>query len=541
MGTVFEAIDEFRLDLPNSGQRIALKALHSAVTQREDLLSELQTEFQHLQSLSHPNIVRVHEFDRDAGVAFFTMELLTGALLSRVLSARGDTALPRPDALAIIRDIGAALAHAHSRGLVHGDVNPQNIFITNEGDLRILDFGASHQLPQALADPQTAASQRVPVATRGYASCELLEGQRPDARDDVFAFACVAYLLLSGRHPFPDRTALEARIRRVRARRPRGLTRRQWGVLQEGLRWDRSRRPSAIQEWLNRFGLQDAAPHLPALRELVKVPPPKSRLGLSTALAVVVVAVLAVGGFWLASNYESLLHSVSEWRTPAPQVPQAAAPELPSNPAPALQPSTASSVPGAAPPSSTLAHPRSPSQQISASQQTSPSRPLSPSQPASLAPAPAVPPPASSQSASASQVKPKYPVAAPQPPDASARPATPVSSRIELASDSVDVAATDKIAHVTVRRKGSSRGVASFTWWTESGTAKPGLDFVPVTSHVETIGDGQSAVSLDVSLSDAPRSRAKSFYVVIDHAESGPALGARTLTMVTMQPTESAP
>src|ERR1700686_669080 len=105
MGTVFEAIDEYRLDLPTSGQRIAIKVLHTEVTHREELLADLQREFQHLQLLSHPNIVRVHEFDRDGENAFFTMELLNGALLSRVLDARNAVALPRPYALAIMREV----------------------------------------------------------------------------------------------------------------------------------------------------------------------------------------------------------------------------------------------------------------------------------------------------------------------------------------------------------------------------------------------------------------------------------------------------
>src|SRR5579863_2481586 len=131
MGTVFDALDEYRLDMPSSGKRIAIKVLHTAVTQRDELLAELQREFQHLQSLSHPNIVRVHEFDRDDDNAFFTMEPLIGALLSQVIGARNAVALPRPYALAIMRDVGAAVAHAHLRGVVHGDINPQNIFITN--------------------------------------------------------------------------------------------------------------------------------------------------------------------------------------------------------------------------------------------------------------------------------------------------------------------------------------------------------------------------------------------------------------------------
>src|SRR5882762_4659393 len=117
MGTVFDAIDEYRVDRPSSGKRIAIKVLHTAVTQRDELLAELQSEFQHLQLLSHPNIVRVHEFDRDGDNTFFTMEPLIGALLSQVIGARNAVALPRPIALAMMRDIGAALAHAHSRGI----------------------------------------------------------------------------------------------------------------------------------------------------------------------------------------------------------------------------------------------------------------------------------------------------------------------------------------------------------------------------------------------------------------------------------------
>jgi hypothetical protein len=88
-----------------------------------------------------------------------------------------------------------------------------------------------------------------------------------------------------------------------------------------------------------------------------------------------------------------------------------------------------------------------------------------------------------------------------------------------------------------VRRKGSLHGDANFTWWTESGTAKPGRDFTPVIPREEHIADGSSSISLDVPVSGTARTQPKSFYVVIDRTESGgAALGARTLTMVTLQP-----
>ena len=79
LGTLYEALDEHRLDLPGSDRRIALKRLSAAVTQRPAALEELQRDFQYLQSLTHPGIVRVFDFDRAGDTTFYTMELLEGA------------------------------------------------------------------------------------------------------------------------------------------------------------------------------------------------------------------------------------------------------------------------------------------------------------------------------------------------------------------------------------------------------------------------------------------------------------------------------
>lgn len=496
MGTVFEAADEYRLDLLPTGQRIAIKVLHSAVAEREELLCELQREFQHLQSLSHPHIVRVHEFDRDGDAAFFTMELLSGALLSGVLNARNLVALPRAQALAVIRDVGAALSHAHSRGVVHGDVNPQNIFITEEGELRVLDFGAAHSMRRTGWNAENESPLNVPVATPGYASCQLLEGQRPDARDDVFAFACVVYLLLSGKHPFPGSTALEARSKRVRARRPNRLTGSQWRVLREGLNWDRARRPSDLHNWLDRLNLQGAALRLPLLSHLMTGAVQRSNRAWPAAAAALLLALLAAGGYWAATNHGSVATIVAGWHLPGssdntPTHLPSAVPE----PAPPPQPPAKSAPPAAA------------------------NETVAPSPPPAALPAGAAAPfggekPASAHAVNLGQV------------------------RIELAADTVDVLANEKSAHVTVQRRGNLRGAASFTWWTESGTAKPGVDFVPVMPHAQAIDAGSNGVTLDIPISNARRLAPKSFYVVIDQMEGGAALGSRTLTMVTIQPPE---
>jgi hypothetical protein len=107
-----------------------------------------------------------------------------------------------------------------------------------------------------------------------------------------------------------------------------------------------------------------------------------------------------------------------------------------------------------------------------------------------------------------------------------------------MAADTVEVQASNVTALVVVRRKGNLHGDASFTWWTESGTAKPGRDFTPVIPRVDRIPDGSGSVSLSVPVSGTPRAQPKSFYVVIDRTDSSAALGAKTLTMVTLQPPE---
>ena len=520
MGTVFEATDEYRLALAAAGQRLALKVLHTAVTRREEVLIELQREFQHLQLLSHPNIVRVHEFDRDGDIAFFTMELLNGAPLSGVLSVRNATALPRPYAFAIMRDVGAAISYAHSHGVVHGDINPQNIFVTNDGDLRVLDFGASNKLLRGrwLPDNESADPDPGPVATPGYASCQLLEGQKPDARDDLFAFACVAYVLLSGRHPFPNRTALEARAQRLRPRCPPGLGAAQWRVLREGLRWERDRRPSDVQKWLRRFNLAGAAARLPALPVLVNAPPPRGSLGLLATAAVTLLALLVAGGLWAMTDYESFQSHVAGWRGGVRSALETAGTAA----SPASQPAV---TPPAPPQTARVAAAPPPVNRAAPAPRPAPS--AAPIVAPSAAPI-AAPPPAS---ASAHTAAPARVV----PGEAVARAANG-PMRIEMAADTVDLQPGETTANVVVHRKGNLSGETSFTWWTESGTAKPGRDFAAAVPRVEHFEDGSKSVILNIPVSAAPRSQPKSFYVVIDRTDTGAALGERNLTMVTLQP-----
>ena len=287
-----------------AAKKLAIKVPHTAVTKHAELLTQLRREFQHLQLLSHPNIVRVFEFDRDGAVVFFTMELLNGPLLSRVLQVRKLVPLERAQALAIVRDVGAAVVYAHSRGVVHGSINPQNIFIAIPGEVRVLDFGAAHRSNSRSSTPDHEMT--MPFATSAYASCQVLEGEPADTRDDVFALACIAYLLLSGEHPFSKKTAIEARQAKLSPRRPPNLTSRQWHALRAGLRWKREDRPADVQEWLDRFDLRGAAKRLAPIADLLEPPPRKVAKSVFPMAAIAGIIVLLAGAFWLVSNRSAL-------------------------------------------------------------------------------------------------------------------------------------------------------------------------------------------------------------------------------------------
>ena len=541
MGTVFQVLDEFRLEAPGS-QRLAVKVLHPAVAKRAELLADLRREFQSLQLLSHPNIIRVFDFDRDGALVFFTMELLTGAPLSRILQARRLIPLERPQALGVIRDIGTAVSYAHRRGVVHGDLNLQNVFITGAGEVRVMGFGASYKTRQISQTPDVEMT--LPFSKSTFASCQVLEGERADARDDMYSLGCLAYLLLSGVQPFPKRTAIEARDAKLRLRRPANVSRRQWQALRSALRWEREDRPADVLQWLSDLEL-GAARKLPPFNDLLEPPAAKESKSWLAAGVVAGIAALLFAVYWLVSHRNMLpsIDSTASIRAPANPAPQSAdiAPPPVSSTPTTISPPAAKTAPvnPAKPPPATALRPSAP---IAA--------------PASHEAPAAVPPPA----AATSHVAAAPPVPAPSPistpsaastsspaaasTTAGSRVAVPAAkaaagaSKVELAADTVDVPAGQASAQITVHRKGNLRGETSFTWWTESGTAKPGADFSAVVPQLAYVGDGKSNVSLSIPLSIAPHAQAKSFYVVIDQTDGGATLGARTLTMVTLLPND---
>jgi TolB-like protein/Tfp pilus assembly protein PilF len=206
MGEVYRARDT-RLD-----REVAIKVLPEAVAQDPDRLARFEREARALAQLSHPNILAIHEFGREGDVVFVVTELLHGETLRQRLT-RERLAWRRGVELAA--GIADGLASAHAHGIVHRDLKPENLFLTSEGQARILDFGIARFEPtgdseaETLAGPGSSTRPGVILGTVGYMSPEQARGEPGDARSDIFAFGCVLFEMLTGRRAFARDTVAD--------------------------------------------------------------------------------------------------------------------------------------------------------------------------------------------------------------------------------------------------------------------------------------------------------------------------------------------
>jgi len=251
MSAVYKALD--RTDAPD--RYIAVKVLKPRFQADPQRLEALQREVECCQQLVHPNIVRVYEFHRDGSMGYTTMEYLRGEPLTTRIRSERFTAMSAHEALPIINAMGQALAYAHSRGIVHCDFKPANVFLTEAGEIKLIDFGIARAFAQreegaTVSDGRLLSFEAISPA---YASLEILEGRDPDPRDDVYSLACTAYELLTGVHPFAYEPAIEAREAGLTVERREGLSYKQWQALCSALAFDRAERTSSIKGFLKEF------------------------------------------------------------------------------------------------------------------------------------------------------------------------------------------------------------------------------------------------------------------------------------------------
>ena len=207
MGEVYRAHD------PRLDRDVAIKVLAPALAGNAEWLARFEREARMVAALSHPNIVVIHSVEEDRGFRFLTMELVDGERLDRLIR-QGRIGVQQ--ALAVGVPLADALIAAHARGVIHRDLKPGNVMVTEDGRVKVLDFGLAQPAPVAAADGDETRTAPTPITTGGdvmgtvpYMSPEQLRGGRVDARSDVFALGIVLYELLSGHRPFAGASAAD--------------------------------------------------------------------------------------------------------------------------------------------------------------------------------------------------------------------------------------------------------------------------------------------------------------------------------------------
>jgi serine/threonine protein kinase len=215
MGRVYLANDT-RL-----GRTVALKALAPHLTRDPSQRERLRREARSAASLAHPGICTVYALEEIDGDLYMATEFVDGHTLSvEIRSGRRPT---RDEIVRTARELAAALASAHARGLVHRDLKPDNVMRARDGRLKILDFGLARVIEQGAAHGAPYATRPgLVVGTPAYMAPEQINGEPVDARADVFAFGVLLYEYACGAHPFAATTEL-AMVARVLGSEPRPL------------------------------------------------------------------------------------------------------------------------------------------------------------------------------------------------------------------------------------------------------------------------------------------------------------------------------
>ena len=211
MGEVYKARDT-RLQ-----REVAIKVLPSGLSADPDRLRRFEQEARAAGLLNHPNVTTVYDVGEHDGAPYVVQELLEGETLRSVL-ARGNLS-PR-EAIGYAAQIAHGLSAAHQKGILHRDLKPENLFLTEDGRIKILDFGLAKLVqPEMPTQEQTGIPTQSPgtesgvvLGTVGYMSPEQVRGKPADVRSDLFAFGAVLYEMLAGRRAFTGESAADAML-----------------------------------------------------------------------------------------------------------------------------------------------------------------------------------------------------------------------------------------------------------------------------------------------------------------------------------------
>jgi serine/threonine protein kinase len=451
--TIFKAFDRQRAGLPVPDSFVFVKCLRDEFATNVRAQNALRREFSVASKLLHPNILTLYDYHQGEDGCFVVMEAVQGQRLNHVIERFAPNTISRPQALEIIREIGLALAYAHSQGVTHANLEPAKIAILPSGQLRVFGFSAVEQEFEDDASAYSGRKAGAPV----YRSEQSMRDRQVDASDDLFSLACIAYQLLYGHAPFIRDDWTIIRIWRRIAGLPIGQRR----AIRNAFHPDRAQRPANVREWL--FAFDSADPQRKtSLSELLPAPARSSRGRGSAHIAAGILTLVAIALFatWFA---------VPALRPHAAQIePRERAASLTTSPSMVVEPAKSQE-----PPDAENLTASGTSRQSDASE-------LSPTiEPALVSPTaqlPALPTPAITQAVAAT------------PPIKSQVPA---KLSVSFLATPISVSEDEAAAKLAVRRTGSTRRELLLHWRTLEGSAKANKDFAATQDGVLTFPPGE--------------------------------------------------
>ena len=192
-----------------TGNQIAVKVLKDEFLDNEELVRRFKNESKAISILSHPNIVKVYDVSVTDKLQYIVMEYVDGITLKEYLKQRGG-ALTWKETVHFATQVLSALQHAHSKGIIHRDVKPQNIMLLADGSIKMMDFGIARF---SRAQSQTVSDKA--IGSVHYISPEQAKGERTDARTDIYSVGVMLYEMLSGRLPFDGDGAVSIAIMQI--------------------------------------------------------------------------------------------------------------------------------------------------------------------------------------------------------------------------------------------------------------------------------------------------------------------------------------
>ncbi len=207
MATVYLAKDLHTKD------NVAVKILHPQYSEDSQTVERFLRESKASTILNHPNIVRVLDQGKEENYYFIVMEYVSGKNLKKIIEEKG--ALPPLYAKEIIIKVAEALDHANSKKIVHRDIKPQNIMITSDGKVKLMDFGIAH-----LGSLSTITQTGIFMGTPQYASPEQAEGSKVDIRSDIYSLGVVFFELLTGFLPYSEDTTISVMFKKLQEELP---------------------------------------------------------------------------------------------------------------------------------------------------------------------------------------------------------------------------------------------------------------------------------------------------------------------------------